>query len=100
MLFELDPRYYEITHSRQYVSVRSRPESEIPLSRGPVYGLFYCLAGLGAGFAATAIAGWVSVALWVVAGFLFLAGLWTVLFTGGLLLLIRWAERKADERPS
>ena len=67
------------------MSVRSRPEKETPLSRGPAYGFFYCLVGIGAGFAAAAVAGWVSVVLWVVAVFLFLAGLWTVLFTGGLL---------------
>jgi phage shock protein PspC (stress-responsive transcriptional regulator) len=82
------------TALRQYVSVRSRPEKETPLARGPLYGLLYCLAGVCAGLGAYAVSGWASVPIWLVAALLFVAGLWTALFTGGWLLLMRWAQRK------
>ncbi|MGZ4251369.1 MAG: hypothetical protein ACXVUE_24095, partial [Solirubrobacteraceae bacterium] len=82
----------------QYVSVQGPPEKSTPLSTGPLYGLLYCLAGDGAGFGAHAAGGWVSLPIWLVAVLLFGACVWTALFTGGWLLLIRNAKRRSGER--
>ena len=83
----------------QYPSVRASPDRDTPLTRGPLYGLLICLAGVGAGFGAHAIGGWASAPVWLVAVLLFLAGLWTALFTGGWLLVIRHVSRRSSERP-
>ena len=77
--------------------VPSPRDKDRPLSRGPFYGLLYCLAGIGAAFGAQAVGGWVSLPLWLVALLLIGAGLWTALFTGGWLLLIRNAKRRSGE---
>lgn len=79
--------------------MQTPPDEGTPLGRGPLYGLLYCLAGIGVGLAANAVGGWVSLPIWLVAVLLFGAGLWTALFTGGFLLLIRYAERRSGERP-
>jgi hypothetical protein len=79
--------------------VQTPPDEGTNLRRGPVYGLLYCLAGIGAGFAAHAVGGWPSLPIWLVAVLLFGAGVWTGLFTGGLLLFIRYAERRSGQRP-
>jgi hypothetical protein len=85
--------------SSQYGYVQARQEKDT-LSRGPLYGLLYCLAGVGVGFGAHAVGGWVSLPIWLVAVLLFVAGVWTALFTGGWLLLVRYAQRRSGERPS
>jgi hypothetical protein len=79
--------------------VQESPDEGTPLGRGPVYRLLCCLAGIGAGFGANTVGGWVSVPIWLVAVFLFGAGRWTALFTGGWLWLIRQAELRSGERP-
>ncbi len=68
----------------QYVSVVA-PEKGTPLGRGPLYGALYCLAGIGAGFGARAVGGWVSIPIWLVAAVLVGTGVWTALLTGGQL---------------
>jgi hypothetical protein len=69
-----------------------------PLTRGPLYGLLYCLAGVGVGLGANALGGWISTPLWLAAVVTFGAGVWTALYTGAWLLLVRYAERRSGER--
>jgi len=64
------------------------------MSRGPFYGLLYCLAGIGVGLGASAVGGWAALPIWLLAVRLFGAGMWTALYTGALLLLVRYAERR------
>jgi hypothetical protein len=78
--------------------VHAQPEKGTPLRTGPLYGLVYCLAGVGAGYGAAAVGGWTSVPIWLVAVVLFGAGVWTALWTGGWLLLLRKVKRISDER--
>lgn len=83
----------------QYVSIGTSCEKCTPLSRGPLYGLLYSSVGIGLGFIAHAVSGWVSVPLWLLAVLLFTAGVWTALFTGFWLAMIRRGERERGERP-
>ena len=83
----------------QYVSIGTSYEKCSPLSRGPLYGLLYSSVGIGLGFVAHAVGGWVSVPLWLLSVLLFTAGVWTALFTGFWLAMIRRAERERGERP-
>jgi hypothetical protein len=67
--------------------------SGTPLERGPIYGSIYCAVGLVLGVLAWSTGGYVRVLLAVIGGLAFIAGTWTILFTGGILLGLRWAER-------
>jgi hypothetical protein len=87
------------TQMGQYVSIGISYEKCTPLSRGPLYGLLYNSVGIGLGFLAHAVGGWVSVPLWLLSVLLFTAGVWTALFTGFWLAMIRRAERERGERP-
>jgi hypothetical protein len=49
------------TQMGQYVSIGISYEKCTPLSRGPLYGLLYSSVGIGLGFLAHAVGGWVSV---------------------------------------
>jgi hypothetical protein len=77
---------------RATVQGSARPEGK-PLSHGPIIGLGYCLAGVGVGFGAHAVGGWVSAPIWLLAALLFAAGLWTALVTGGLLFVLKRVEK-------
>jgi hypothetical protein len=103
MMAMLSPRVVLIVDTdptlvSQDVSVEARSEKSTPFSRGPLYGLLYCLAGIGVGFGAHAVGGWVSFPIWLLAVLLFVAGLWTALFMGAWLLLLRKARRSSGER--
>jgi hypothetical protein len=87
------------TQIRQYASVQTSSGKRTPLTRGPLYGLLYCLAGVGVGFGAYALGGWISAPIWLVAVLLFGAGVWTALYAGAWVVLIRYAERRSGERP-
>lgn len=78
--------------------VKTSPDEGTPLGQGPAYGLLYCLAGAGAAVVAHAVGGWGSLPIWLIAALLCGAGLWTSAFTGGLLLLFRYAERRSRRR--
>jgi hypothetical protein len=71
-----------------------RQEECKPLWKGPLYGVGYCVAGIFFAVVAWLVGGIAGIPLAVVAVLLILAGAWTALFTGGMLLLIRVAERK------
>ncbi len=87
------------TQMGQYVSIGTSYEKCTPLSRGPLYDLLYSSVGIGLGFIAHAVGGWVSAPLWLLSVLLFTAGVWTALSTGFWLAMIRRAERERGERP-
>ena len=70
-------------------------DSGTPLARGPVYGLCYCLVGLCVGYGAYTIGGWPSAPVWLISALLFGAGIWTTVFTGAWLLVVKWAMKRA-----
>ena len=61
--------------------------------RGPMYGLAYCMAGLALGIVAAVIGGWPSLPVWLIAVLLFAAGVWTAVFSGAWLWIIRRVTR-------
>jgi hypothetical protein len=67
--------------------------SGTPLERGPIYGSIYCAVGVGLGVLAWLTDGVVRILLAALGGLAFIAGAWTILFTGGILLGLRSAER-------
>lgn len=70
---------------------------DMPLQRGPLVGAAYCVAGLAVGYAASRVGGWLAAPIWLIAGLLFVAGVWTVAFTGFFLRVIRRAERAQEQ---
>lgn len=61
--------------------------------RGVVNGFLYCLAGLVVGLIGFLLGGWVAIPFYVLANFLLLAGIWTVLFIGTWLIVLGRIKR-------
>jgi len=69
-----------------------------PLSRGPLYGIGYCLLASALGGIAWSVGGGAALVVGGFALLVFAAGAWTLIVTGGLLILIHWAEPNARKR--
>lgn len=68
------------------------------LNKGPLYGAIYGLVAVLPGIAAWLTSGVVSTVLAIVAGVLALIAVWIILFTGGMLALVKALKRSSGNR--
>lgn len=70
-----------------------------PLGHGVLAALGVCVAAVALGGLAAALGGSVAIMLGGLALLVFVAGVWSLTITGGLLLLVHWAGRRERRRP-